>query len=212
MKKLLIILLGVMATISTCSSANAQGQEIRQLNLNIQKLKHMKNILSQIKKEYQILSDGYNRIKNISKGDFDLHKGHLDGLLNVSPAVRNYSRVAKIIQFQYQLVSEYRNANARFISSKVFKPGELDYMSRVYNRLLDQSMDHVQELTTILSSGKTRMTDDERFKAIDRIYFEMEEKLGFLREFNSSATVMVLQRQKENNDVKSVENLYGIKF
>ena len=205
---LVVCLLSLIAT----DQANAQKQEIQQLTLNIQKLKQMKSTLTQIKNGYQILNRGYNRIKDISQQDYKEHKDHLDGLKNVSPAVRNYSRVGKIIQYQYQLVSEYRNANARFVSSKSFRPQELEYMGRVYARLLDESMNNLQELTTILTSGKTSMTDDERFKAIDRIYLDMEEKLSFLREFNSSATVLALQRKKENNDVKSVETLYGIKF
>jgi DNA repair ATPase RecN len=212
MKNITIKLVACLLILSAVDHANAQTQEAQQLALNIQKLKQMKTTLTQIKNGYQILRQGYSRIKNISEQDYNEHKGHLDGLKNVSPAVRNYSKVGKIIQYQYQLVSEYRNANDRFISSKSFRPQELEYMSKVYGRLLDESMNNLQELTTILTSGKTSMTDDERFKAIDRIYSDMEEKLNFLKEFNSSATVLALQRKKENNDVKSVETLYGIKF
>jgi len=206
------ILIATLVLLGLAGNAGAQSQEVQQLTLNIQKLKQMKTALTQIKDSYKILGQGYGRIKNISEQDYDLHKEHLNGLKNVSPAVRNYSKVGKIIQYQYQLVSEYRNANARFISSKSFRPAELEYMAKVYSRLLDQSMDNLKELTTILTNGKTSMTDDERLKAIDRIYSEMEEKLSFLKEFNNSATVLALQRNKERNNTKSVEDLYGIKF
>lgn len=204
----------VWSMVSICQSncAMAQSQEIAQLSLNIAKLKQMKNVLTQFKDAYQILNNGYSRIKNISKDDYNIHKGYLDGLLNVSPTVRNYSRVATIIQYQYYLVSENRKAYARFSSSGNFRPQELAYMSRVYNNLLNQSLNNLQELTTILSSGKTRMSDDERLEAIDRIYFDMEEKLNFLRAFNNSTGALALQRQREKNDVKSVETLYGIKY
>lgn len=195
-----------------CQCAMAQTQEAKQLALNIQKLKQLKSILGQIKDGYQILNNGYNRIKNISKDDYSMHKGYLDGLLNVSPAVRNYSRVATIIQYQYRLVSENRNAFARFKGSNQFNTQELEYMSKVYDRMLSQSLQNLEELTTVLSSGKTRMSDDERFKAIDRIYFDMERKLNFLRQFNNSTGALALQRQREKADVKTVEQLYGIKY
>ncbi|WP_343748158.1 TerB family tellurite resistance protein [Fluviicola sp.] len=172
----------------------------------------MKNILTQFKDAYDILNNGYNEIRDISKGDYSQHKSYLDGLLNVSPTVRNYSRVATIIKYQYQLVAENRKAYARFSSSKMFGPQELDYMSRVYNQLLNQSLNNLEELTTILTNGKTRMSDDERLQAIDRIYADMEEKLNFLKAFNNSTGALALQRQRERNDVKSVEKLYGIKY
>lgn len=201
-----------MVSISQGNCAMAQTQEAQQLALNIAKLKQMKNILGQFKDAYDILNNGYNEIRDISKGDYNQHKSYLDGLLNVSPSVRHYSRVATIIKYQYQLVAENRKAYARFVSSKMFRPQELEYMSRVYNQLLNQSLANLEELTTILTNGKARMSDDERLKAIDRIYFDMEEKLNFLRSFNRSTGALALQRQHEGNDVKTVEKLYGIKY
>lgn len=206
------VLVWSMLSISQSNCALAQTQEAKQLALNIAKLKQMKSILTQFKDAYQILNKGYNEIRDISKGDYTQHKQYLDGLLNVSPTVRNYSRVADIIKYQYQLVSENKKAYARFSSSKIFSPEELAYISRVYNHLLNQSLVNLKELMTILSNGKTRMSDDERLQAIDRIYLDMEEKLSFVRSFNSSTGALALQRQHERKDVRTVEQLYGIKF
>ena len=204
--------IGVLTFLFQFNSAQAQTQEARQLALNIQKLKQMKDGLSRVRESYQILSNGYNRIRNLSKQDFQLHKGYLDGLLNVSPAVRNYHRVSLIIQYQHSLVKEYQSANKRWSGTNVFRPSELEYMGKVYGKLLTESGNNLNELTMILTSGKTRMSDDERLKAIDRIYFDMESKLGFLREFNASTTVLALQRQRAAKDIESVQSLYGIKF
>ncbi len=190
----------------------AQTKEAQQLALNIQKLNQMRTMLNQLRNGYQIVSQGYNRIKNISKDDFTLHSNHLNSLLNVSPTVRNYSRVATTIQYQYRLVNECRNSYARFSSKGNFNPNELAYMANVHKRLLDQSFQNLQELTTVLSSGKTRMTDDERLQAIDRIFLEMENKLSFLRSFNSSAATLGKMRRSDKADAQSVEKLYGIKF
>ena len=55
------------------------------------------------------------------------------------------------------------------------------------------------------------MSDDERLQSIDRLFYEMENKRGFLREFNNSASVLELQRTHEKQDVQSVRSLYGIK-
>ncbi len=190
--------------------ASAQKEEIAQLVLNIQKLNQLRQVLTQIKKTYEILEGGYNTIIGISKGNFNIHKTHLDGLLNVSPTVRNYQRVGQIIEYQYYLVNEYTRAQRRFNASGSYSSQELVYIGRVYNNLLNQSLRNLGELTTVLTAGETRMSDDERLKIIDRVYFEMQDKLNFLRQFNTSTQILGLNRMKEKNDAQQVQLLYGV--
>lgn len=209
MKTIITILLGAFL-LTPFSKASAQKEEIAQLVLNIQKLNQLRQVLTQIKKTYEILEGGYNTIIGISKGNFNIHKTHLDGLLNVSPTVRNYQRVGSIIQYQYYLVNEYTRAQRRFNSSGNYTSQELTYIAGVYGNLLNQSLRNLDELTTVLTAGETRMSDDERLKIIDRIYFEMQDKLNFLRQFNSSTQILGLNRMKEKNDAKHLQHLYGV--
>lgn len=81
-----------------------QSQEAQQLLLNWEKLTQLKKILNDMYKGYEIVSQGYNTIKNLSQGNFNLHKIFLDGLMQVSPAVKKYKRVADIIACQGMIV------------------------------------------------------------------------------------------------------------
>lgn len=207
--------LGMILGIIFCASipvykVSAQAAEIQQLLLNVEKLSQFRQILSDMKKGYQILEGGYNTIKNISEGNFNLHKAFLDGLMQVSPTVRNYRRVADIIDYQIALVKEYRDAYDRFKRDDNFNPQELDYLGHVYNNLLKESLRNLDELATIITAGKARMSDDERLQAIDRIYADMEDKLMFLRHFNNNTTVLAVQRAKERNDVQALRKIYEI--
>ena len=92
----------------------SQAQELQQLALDIEKLTQFKQILSDMKKGYAILLGGYNTIKDISQGNFNLHKDFLDGLLAISPAVAKYTKIADIISMQLQLVKGYKSAWSRF--------------------------------------------------------------------------------------------------
>ena len=56
----------------------AQSTEAQQLLLNVEKLAQLKKILSNMKKGYEIVSSGYNTIKDISKGNFNLHDEFLN--------------------------------------------------------------------------------------------------------------------------------------
>ena len=143
-----------------------------------------------------------------------LHKSFLDsfldGLMEVSPAVKKYKRVVDIITSQGMLVKEYKNAFSRFKKSNLFNGKEIDYMSGVYTNLFDKSLQSLDELLMVITANKLRMSDDERFAAIDRIFADMEDKLSFLRNFNRSTTVLAMQRGKETIDTKVSQQLYGV--
>src|SRR5687768_9086443 len=100
----------------------AQTHEAEQLLLNVEKLAQLKQILSDMKKGYTVLSTGYNTIKNISEGNYQLHQTFLDGLLAVSPTVRKYQKVTRIVDYQLFLLQEYKRAYNRFRQDKHFSP------------------------------------------------------------------------------------------
>ena len=87
MKKLIVIM--IMCSMSF--QLKAQSDEVQQLLLNIEKLAQFKKILKNMKNGYQIIFKGYTAVKDISQGNFNLHKTFLDGLMQVSPAVKKYS-------------------------------------------------------------------------------------------------------------------------
>ncbi|AYL99293.1 TerB family tellurite resistance protein [Mucilaginibacter celer] len=188
----------------------AQEQEMQQLLLDIEKLTQMKSILSDMKTGYQIYQQGYGTISALSKGNFDLHSLYLSGLLAVSPAVRNYGRVAEILLMQSRLVSEYKEKSGLFRKSGSFSISELNYMGTVYARLVSETLNDLEELTNIVTAGKLRMSDAERIRGIDRIYSASSDKLGFLRSFNDQGIILSLQRTKEAGDTRSLKQLYGL--
>ncbi|WP_317169302.1 hypothetical protein [Mucilaginibacter humi] len=176
--------------------SRAQAQEMQQLILDIEKLTQLKGILSDMKTGYQIYQQGYGSISQLSKGNFDLHSVYLNGLFSINPAVKNYGRVAEILTQQASLVSEYKTAYTRFRQSGTFNANELSYMSEVYTQLISQSLQNLDELTNVLTAGKLRMTDDERLRAIDRIYASSSDKLQFLRYFNRQGILLSIQRTR----------------
>jgi len=190
--------------------AHAQLSDAQQLILDIEKLTQLKGILADMKTGYQIYSQGYGTISGLAKGNFNLHNVYLTGLLAVSPTVRNYGRVAEIILQQASLVSEYKRANSAFKQSGTFSASELSYMSDVYTRLINQSLDNLDELNTILSDSKLRMSDAERIKGIDRIYASSTDQLQCLRAFNRQGIMLSLQRSKDLNDTQALKKLYQI--
>lgn len=209
MKRLLIVLIMLVGLLFP-SQAAAQSQEMQQLILNIEKLAQFKQILTDMKKGYQILNGGYNVVKDLSKGNFSLHETFLDGLIQVSPTVRKYKRVGEIIHYQVLLVKEYKAAFNRFRNSGNFNPEEIAYLEKVYSKLFKESIRNLDELTSVISANTLRMSDDERLAAIDKVYADMQDKLSFLRNFNNNTSVLGIQRTKERNDINAMRSIYQV--
>ena len=209
MKKKLFLIAIVMLLLMP-SKATAQMQELQQLALNIEKLSQFRAILRDMKKGYEILTEGYNTVKDLTEGNFTLHEAFLDALLQVSPSVRDYKRVGDIITYQIRLVERYTDARERFHTSSLYNQNELAYIDKVYDRLFTESLRDLEELTMVLTSGQARMSDNERIEIIDGIYESMQDKVLFLKEFNNEASVLGLQRAKEKQDVAAMRLLSGI--
>lgn len=192
------------------SHSYGQSQEAKQLLLDVEKLAQLKNILTDLKKGYEIVSGGYNAIKNISEGNFNLHAVFLNSLLEISPTVKKYKRIVDIVSTQLKIVSGYKTALRQLRASGKFTVDEISYIQNVYSNLFNQSLKNLDALSTIVTTGKMRMSDDERLGAIDGVWKEVENQYNFLQHFNNQAKVLALQRAKEQNDVSTMNQLYNV--
>jgi hypothetical protein len=161
----------------------AQTADLTQLILDIEKLTQLKGILSDMKTGYTIIDGGYNEVKSIASGNLNVHTTFLNGLMMVSPAVAKYGKVAEIVLEQGYIVTEYEQYYKQFSSSGHFNSDELAYMLNVYTTLLQQSLQNISQLASILTPGSLRMSDDERLHAIDGIYADTDDKLTFLQDY-----------------------------
>lgn len=202
--------LGLVVLIFISGSSFAQTQEAKQLLLDVEKLAQLKSILTDLKKGYEILSGGYNTIKAISEGDFRLHDVFLTNLLEVSPEVKKYQRIADIIRAQIKIVSEYKAALKQFKLSRQFLTGEIEYITKVYSNIFNRSLQNLNDLASVITANKLRMTDNERLSSIDDIWEETSDELTFLRHFNNHTRILALQRAKAHNDILMMNHMYDV--
>ncbi len=201
----------ILATLLTTNMrARAQSEEAQQLLLNWEKLKQLEAILDNLYIGYRILDKGYTTIKDLTQGNLKLHEVFLNGLMAVNPNIRTYKRVPLIINYQQLLVSEYKRAYNRFKSDPNLTFEEIEYLASVYKFLFDASLRNLDELIMITTASKLRMSDDERLLAIDRLFYDMENKVAFLRYFNNTTQLVAIQRARSRNDVNTIHKLYGV--
>lgn len=208
-----VIIVPLLLTIGLARPAQvgAQAQEAQQLLLNWEKLAQLKSILKNMYEGYRVVNKGYTTIKDISQGNYKLHQAFFDRLLEVSPAVRKYKRVADIISYQKRLMQEHKKAFNYFKRTGSFSLEEISYLEKVYRNLFQNSLKSLDDLLMVITASRLRMSDDERLEAIDKIFSDMQDKLTFLRSFNNSTKLLAVQRLKEQTEIEISKKLSDIK-
>lgn len=171
----------------------------------IQQIALLQLYIGYLQKGYSIAKNGLNTISNITDGHWKLDIEFFNSLKNVNPAIRRYSKVAAIIDYQLRIIKL-----CSALRKKTFRGEEAEYINSVIRGLLTECSAMIDLLTTVTVNGKLQLSDDERIRVIDGIYKDVLEQYDFIRGFNNEAGILLLQRQKDEVDVKISKLLNGL--
>lgn len=214
MKKMILYL---SLFVFSCIRSHAQtfeewfDQKNTQRKYLLQQIAALQVYIGYLQKGYSIAKDGLHTISGFTKGEWDLHTGYLNSLKNVNPEVKRYSRVADIIALQVKIVQNYHQASQQLKSSDAFSAGELSYIDKVFNTVLDDCSKTLDELIALTTDSKLEMKDNERIERIDKLYADMQDKQTFSQGFSNDAKSLAASRLKEKNDIQTSRALQGIK-
>jgi hypothetical protein len=149
-------------------------------------------------------------ISDWSKKQKELYAKYFDELWKVKNAIISYQAVRDIIKKQVQLAQEFSKAFNLSKQDKNFTADELDYMQKVYNGILDESIKNIDQIRLVINAFATQMTDAKRLDIIHAAGNNIEQNITDLRQFNQQNIIISLQRSKEKNDIDVVNKLYGI--
>ena len=188
----------------------AQTQEMEQLKLDMEKLAQFKLILSQMKQGYQTLQNGYNAVSDAAKGNFNLHKNYLDGLLVASPSVKQSPALQQIASDNVAIVKLFQTAMQQFQMSGLFSAAELADLRSRYGDCNSRINDDLDVLEQVTSSGKLRMSDAERLQAMDGIRADITAQLASVKTMIGDyhkVQALRFQQRKDNDAIKVLSGL-----
>ncbi len=151
-----------------------------------------------------------NDISDWANKQKKLYSDYYQELQKVKSVITTYQEVKDITQQQLQLVKEYNTAYSQFKQDKNFSASEINYMGQVYNGILNESVQNLNELLLAINSFTTTMADAKRLEIISSTAKKMNSALTDLRKFNNQNRSLSMQRAKENNDVQTTQQLYGL--
>jgi hypothetical protein len=163
--------------------------------------KTLENKMSKLK--LTEISDWVNKQK-------ELYSKYFDELKKVKTAITYYHRVKDLIEDQAAMVKEYKAAWATFRQDKNFTSDELNFMSGVYDGMLNESIKNLDQLLMVINSFATQMTDAKRIEIINTAADKIEETFLDLKTFNNQNKAMSLQRSYERGEIEYSRKLYGL--
>jgi hypothetical protein len=218
MKKLFII---IFLSISISSSAQFPIAEIIKaaikkvivaVDLKIQKLQNKTLWLQNAQK---VVENKMSKVKLTEISDWvnkqkELYRKYFEELKKVKDAITYYHRVRDIIEDQAAMVKEYKAAWAVFRQDKNFTADELNFMSGVYDGMLKESIENLDQLLLVINSFTTQMSDAKRLEIINTTADKIEETFLDLKSFNNQNKAMSLQRSYERGEIEYSRRLYGL--
>ncbi len=214
MKKILILLVCCFLVAGSIHAQTWQEwfqQKKTQKLYLIQQIAALKVYLGYARKGYDIANKGITTVRNIKKGDFDLHRTFLEALKLVNPKIRKYAKIADIIDYQVRIIKATNESLQKIRSANQFTPTELDYCKQVLDNLLNECVKGIEELLIVISSSILEMKDDERIKRIDNIHIDMQDKYAFCASFCNEMAVLSAQRLADQVEVNHSNIINGLR-
>lgn len=185
---------------------------IKAVDLMIQRLQ---NATIKLQNAQKALENELSKLKLKEIADWgekqrQLFKTYYDELWHVRSIIMYYQRVKDIVNKQAQIITEYKTAMALFQKDKHFNAAELSHISDVYLGMLNQSVKNVEELTLVINSLSTEMTDAARLAMISHADQAVSTNLADLRSFTHQNKVLSLQRAKDDSEIQTLRQLYGL--
>jgi hypothetical protein len=163
--------------------------------------------LGYLKKGYEIVDKGLNLIGDIKNGTLNLDKEYFNSLKQVSHVIRKSPKVNEILIYQQAIIKVFKELLSFCQNSKQYTNPEIDYVKSVYNGMLTQGDNSVDELTKITTAGEAEMTDDERLLRLDNVHADLQDQYAFTMDFVAGTKLIAFQRAKEKHELESVRKL-----
>jgi len=191
---------------------NTVGRIIRAIDLEVQKAQNKTIWLQNAQKtiENQLHQLQLSNIAGISQQQKDLFSKYYQELVTVKTIISDYAQVKHIIVRQEQLVNLYKTSWSLTRQDKHFSPAEMQQISAVYSGILQESAANLDQLAKVINSFQTQMTDEQRMEVVDRIAKQVDENYKDLEKFTNENVLLSMARSKDQQDVQTIKNLYGI--
>lgn len=198
MKKILLILCIISRMAVVVVAQDNTSAMLKQIAL-------LQVYIGYLEKGYDIARKGLKTIADIKDGHWKIDTRFFNSLKNVNPKIRDYVKVAAILQQQLQIVKVCGS-----LRKQGFNTDEVGYIHSVCDHIISECETVVDQLLVVLKDGSLTMSDDERITVIDSIYETVTDQYSFIKDYSERARLLLRSRLKDKNDINVSKVLRGL--
>jgi hypothetical protein len=182
------------------------SQKKTQIKYLTQQIAALNACETSLRQGYNMLHSEWSAIGNFKNGEFDLHQDYYNSLSQVNPLIKNSTDLQTIQAEQQSIISQF-NSVQNLSGLSAF---EQVYIGRVQQNIIALCNKDLSDLQAVLSSSELIMTDDERIKRIDKLTTAIKDKYLFTCSFCVQVRLLAIQRNQDNQNIQTLNQLYGI--
>lgn len=164
--------------------------------------KELENVMSKLKLE---------EISNWTEKQRKLYQDYFDELHKVKSIITYYQRIKEIARKQVDLIEEYKRFWRLVNQDNHFTADEIAYMGTVYQGIIENTLKNVDQISLIVTSFATTMTDAKRLQIINEAADNVDQTYSDLKLFNNQNYMLSLSRAKSELEIDEVKIMYGIR-
>lgn len=185
---------------------------IKAIDLQIQRLQNKTIWLQNAQKtlENTLSKWKLDEISDWTEKQKEQYRKYYEELAQIKAFISYYQRIRDITQKQQHLVDAYNRSWSLIRQDRHFTVNEIRYMEKVYSGILDESLKNIDQISLIIKSFATKMSDAKRLELINNAADRVDANYSDLVQFNRQNTLLSLQRAKTAAEVQTVKKLYGL--
>lgn len=149
-------------------------------------------------------------ISNWTQKQKDLYSDYFAELRKVKDVLATYNQVKDMVGRQKALVNEYATAWNLLNHDPHFSAQELRNMASVYQSILSESLEDLEQMEMVVTSFATQMSDGQRLALLSKVSRSLDKNIGQLRRFNDLNFRLSVSRAASATEANNLKSLYGI--
>ncbi len=186
--------------------SSAQSTQIKRY---LEQIAANKVYVEYLNKAISVARYGLTTIGNIRNGELSLHQLFFKELNEVNPKIKNWTKVAQIIDYQVNILKSYKKSYKQIQASGQFTNAELKYIVSVFSKLINDCSKALDMLYDVLNGATYKMSDDERIKRIETLFANMQSNYKFCQEFANNNTALAIQRLQDQKETDLSRKLFN---
>ncbi|MCH5717802.1 hypothetical protein [Niabella hibiscisoli] len=207
-------IVGALLLCLLACTSSAQGifnQKATQIKRYMEQIGLLRTYLRQAERGYQIVDKGLHTIRDIKRGEFNLHDLYYKSFKSVNPEVRRLSEVDAAVQTGTAILRQASKMVRVNNSSELLEASEKRYVVSVLGKIIDDAEKDLQYLDDLITTGRMALTDDERIKRINQVSIVLQQTSVVLQRFTAELQVLLRSRARQHNDSEQMNRLYNLK-